>query len=299
VRRMRPHKGLIAALAVAALAVGCAEDPKMQLVRTGPADEVLRLVYDYLLKFNPTGAYDLAREALKRTDFSDADRLRIEYASAIALENYKPKKDKNIEKAREIFLDIAARSPELAPKALLHVARAYEVHLNEPEPDKAKKTYEKIIADFPDTPSAYEATLRLGVNLLWRSDGRSRKEGGKILEAFIAAHPRHPIAVPMHLALADAAITREQFKRAVDHLVAAYEKGIIPFRRRMRAVYQIGNIAYLKLKDFKLAEKYYAIGVEQYRNWVGSYEAAERLEKIRRGKRPKAAKPAETGKSEE
>lgn len=298
--RRRLLQGLpLAALALAAFLAGCAEDPKMQIVRTGSADEVLRIVYDYVLKYNPTGAYDLTREALKRKDFSDADRLRLEYASAVTLENYKPKKDKNIEKAKAVFLDVAQKSPELAPRALLHVARACEVHLSEPRPDEAKKTYEKIIADFPGTPSAHEATLRLGVNLLWRSDERSRGEGEELLEGFIAAHPKESIAVPMHLALADAAVTREQFERAVEHLIAAYEKGIIPYRRRMRAVYQIGNIAYLKLKNFKLAEKYYAIGTQKYWNWVGCYEARQRLEEIRRPKRKEAVATGAADKSKE
>jgi len=262
---------------VLAFVSGCSEAPNIAMARTAPVSEVLEMIYNRVLQFDPTNGYNLAQAALAREDLSGDDRVLLEFAGALTLENYKPKKDRNVNKAAEIFESIAKKSPELAPRALLHIARGNEVHLNKPRPDKAAKYYQRIIAEYPKSDAAKEAALRLGVNLIWRKDKESREKGRKLLEDYIKANPKHDITVSMHLVLADTAIARENYKAAVKNLIAAHDKGIIPYRRRMRAVYQIGNIAYLKLSDYDLAEKYYKIGVEKYWNWVGNFEAKERL----------------------
>ena len=287
--RPRRHILLLAALWVALGVSACAKDPALGAAATRPADDVLRLIYNRMLQFDTPGAHGVAVRALERGDLAERDRLRIEFAKAVALENYQPKSDTVVAEAQALFQSIAKRSPELAPAALIHVARSYEVQISKPDPTEARRVYEDILRTYPDSPQTAEATLRLGVNLIWSWDAPSRRRGRERLEAFVREHPKHDLAVSMHLALADSAIARQAYEDGLDHLIAAFDGGILPHKRRTQAVYQIGNIAYLKLKRLDVAEKYYAIAVKDYWNWGGAYEARQNLEAIRKQRAARAA----------
>lgn len=292
-------KKLATSLIASALLLGasaCSQDPNLKLAETQPVNAVLELIYGQLLQLEPVGGRRIAERALRRADLSIEDQSRLEFALAVTFENYQPKSDGMIQAAQELFRKVAERSPELAPKAILHIARSYEVHLSKPEPESAVVQYKILLEKYPESEVAAEATLRLGQNLLWRSNEAQRRRGREVLDAFLAAHPGHELAVAMHLALADAAVCREQYDDAVEHLIAAYEGGILPYKRRWQALYQIGNIAYLRLNRMDIAEKYYTIAVRDYWNTSSAFEAKKRIEEIRAKRAAGEPAPSAEGK---
>jgi len=293
-KRLRQIALLAVWVTLGAALAGCGDDPLLRKADTLPVDDVLRLIYEHVLQFDAVNGYAIAERALQRPNLTEDERDRLTFAKAFTLINYQPKSDDNVIAGQAVLVELAENVPALAPKAMFQVARAYEIHLRTPQMAKARELYRQILADYPDSTVAAEATWRLGANLIWRSDKRMQLEGQKVLEDFIAKHPNHELASSMHLVLGDAAVTREKFRYAVDQYIAAYEKGIAPHKRRLRAVYQIANIAYQRLDDIELAEKYYTIAVEKYWNWGGAFEAKEALKEIRekRGKAGGGARPA-------
>ncbi len=151
----------------------------------------------------------------------------------------------------------------------------------------------RLIQDFPESMEANEAVIHVADSLL-----RPSAKGGEpgqfelagsamvdrglnMLEERLRGYPHNPLAAAMHLMLAVEYIELEQFAKAVEHLQAAELEGIAGVRMQSVNLWRIARIAQMELKDYGLAEQYYARYVEEFPRTTLYYRASRSLDRVR------------------
>jgi tetratricopeptide (TPR) repeat protein len=90
------------------------------------------------------------------------------YGLALSLLNLQPKTRGNIERAQELFEELAANgeTDDLVINARYFLARIDQVHRTQVDPEAAIEAYRRLLEDFPDKPTAEKAVPKLASALL-------------------------------------------------------------------------------------------------------------------------------------
>jgi len=151
----------------------------------------------------------------------------------------------------------------------------------------------RLIQDFPDSVEANEAVVHVADSLFKPTGkdsepgqfslagGAAVERGLNMLEERLRAYPHNTLATTMHLMLAGKYIELQQFEKAVGHLLAAEEEGIAGVMLQSVTLWRIARIADLELKDYDLAERYYAKYAEEFPRTTLYYRATKSLERVR------------------
>jgi len=159
----------------------------------------------------------------------------------------------------------------------------------------------RLIQDFPESLEANEAVVHVADSLFKPTRRHSEpgqfslagegavQRGLNMLEERLRAYPHNALATTMHLMLAGKYIELQQFQKAVEHLLAAEEQGIAGVMLQSITLWRIARIAHIELKDYDLAERYYAKYAEQFPRTTLYYRATKSLERVRALKKEEGA----------
>ena len=183
------------------------------------------------------------------------------FALANSFEHRQPRTESNLKQACAYYrnlIEAHANSP-LVPWARLAQARIVDLGVESGRSaDAARRLYEAVIEHHPGHEAAEEATLRLAQTLMNDPDPDQKTRGIQTLTRWLAAHPKSRLASSMHQVVGHAYLFGPQdYRRAVDHYVAAAELGIHNHSQVGNVYYRIAYLAQHKLRDYALARAYY------------------------------------------
>lgn len=273
---------LLIAMCVASLLCGCGGG-----ARSGDLDELLEAGW----RAYSTGDFDFAVKCFQTVESADGATGDQTYSALLGLATaYHLQPNPSLAKARDYYDRLAQLDIEAArTQGLLGLAR---VALAEGETGEGQSKLMALMRDHPDSIEASEAAIHLA-DSLFRPHGDDARPGEftlagegvvqrglRTLEDWLAAHPDDPLASAMHIMLANKYIEMSDFEKAVEHLVAADEVGIAGVKTRSVTLWRIARIAQKELKDYELAETYYARYVAEFERTVLFYRAAKSLERV-------------------
>lgn len=269
-------------IAILALCQGCGEG-------TGPTDVQGLLAQGW--QSYAMGDFDFARNSFStveaREGLTDAERFSCLLGLATT---YHMSTSPDLDKAAEYYGQLEglgtdeARQQSLLGLALIDLAQGRHAD--------GQAGLTRLIEEFPDSTLADEAAVHLADSLLSPKHGEGTgvyvlpraaeiDRGVRILEGRLSSHPDSPLAAQMHIMVGNVYIDREEFQKAIDHLIAAEEFGIDVSRTRSIVLWQIARIAEKKLEDYELAERYYALYVQDFPHTTLFYRASKSLDRVR------------------
>jgi hypothetical protein len=277
---MPPRCGRAVLAAILAGLCGCGGDPH------GGADAaslVARGLED-IERFDFAQGRERFAAARARSEPGGADWRRATYGQAVCAHHKTPPEPRLVAEAEALYRELAGRggSSREAAAAHLGLARLAELRDFEGDPEDlpaAREQYRLVLAGWGGDPLAGEAALRLAATLLQTLDGPQVREGCRILEERLAAHPRDPLAACMWLCLGDA--WHQQLgdpRRAVECLVRADEAGLPANGSEWTTWWRIARLAEdPPVGDRGLAARYYRRLVEEAPTSGKAWEAQQRL----------------------
>ncbi len=238
-----------------------------------------------------TGDFDFAVNCFKIVESADAPALEQTYSALLGLatcHHLRPNPD--LARARSYYVRLAELDTDAArAQSLLGLGR---LEMAAGKPGQGQSELMSLMQDYPDRLEASEAAVHLA-DSLFRPHGDDAKPGEftlareaavlrglETLEAWLGTHPDDLLASAMHIMLANKYIEMSDFEKAVEHLVAADEAGIAGVKTRSVTLWRIARIAQKELKDYELAETYYARYVAEFERTVLFYRAAKSLERV-------------------
>lgn len=160
-------------------------------------DAALAKGMESLKMFDFNEAYkqlSIAQPAISR----DAENWRdVTYAYALACWHKPPPRKDTTDQAVGLFNELLQTEldPEWQARVLLSLARIYEVNDyvgDVVELEKARELYREVIQANPDSPMAFEATLRLAQTYVQELDDDSIAKGMALVRAQIERNPDSP-----------------------------------------------------------------------------------------------------------
>ncbi len=206
------------------------------------------------------------------------------FGLALALLNVQPKTQGNIDRAEEIFRDLAAQGSDddLTVQSLYYFARIPAFQRPEPLEDLAITRFDELIRRFPDHPLAQQALLKQAMMRLYSIDSEAGRD--ERFETALALEPRFtdPEARRDYfLMMADAAI---EFGRppgqVLEFLLGAERTGTLKAKLRKDTFLRIAEFAReAGARDTAIAfyEKFLALAQRDGRR----YTVQERLAALR------------------
>lgn len=240
-----------------------------------------------------TGDFDFALGLFSRVErnSSATDRELLSARLGLATTHHLST-DPDLSRAEEYYSQLEASRADWARRLGL-LGRGLVV-LDRGSTEEGRQILEELRGEFPDSPEAHEATIHLA-EAYFSPTGTADLPGGHVvpgeesvtrgidvLEYWLTNRPDNPLAATMHMMLADKYTDRSEFRKAVDHLQLALEKGIVSARTRSALTWQVARVAERQLEDYELAESYYQRFVETSRRHVLYYRARQSLERVQR-----------------
>ena len=253
-----------------------------------------------------TGDFDYAVRCFQQVDNAQTATAEQTYSALLGLATtYHLETNPDFPKAREYYGRLGALDSDTARmQSAVGLARI-DVAAGNAADGRARLT--ALIRDSPDSMEADEATIHLAdAYFAPRTDESvtggfrlptqgSIQRGLETLEGRLASHPHNPLSSSMHMMLANKYIETKAFDKAVSHLLAADKEGIAAARLRSEAIWRVARIAEEQLKDYDLAEQYYARYVKEFDRTTLYYRALKSLERVRALKDGRRTSAEETG----
>ena len=239
-----------------------------------------------------TGDFDFAATCFQRVEKAEGATVEQAYSALLGLATtYHLQPNPDLQKARDCYSRLGLiKSDSARRQSTLGLAR---VDLAAGRTTEGQSKLAALLRDSADSMEADEAAIHLADSLLAPRTDESKpgefqiapdgavQRGLNVLEDRLTTHPHNPLASSMHMMLANKYIELRKFKEAVEHLLAAEKEGIAAERLRSVALWRIARIAEEQLKDYGLAEKYYARYVDEFSRTTLYYRALKSLERVR------------------
>jgi tetratricopeptide (TPR) repeat protein len=236
------------------------------------------------------GDFDFALDSFRKVERmgQTADEERFSALLGLAT-TYHLSTNPDLAKAAEYYAQLQAMGTDEARQhSLLGMAL---IAISEDRSADAQTQLMGLIEQYPDSMLADEAVLHLADSLLAPTRGEETGEydlprdaqverGIRVLEQRLESHPENPLAAQMHIMVANQYIGRGDYRKAVDHLLAAEECGIGVSRTRSTVLWQIARVAEKQLKDYDLAETFYALYVHDFPRTALYYRASQSLKRV-------------------
>ena len=268
--------------ALAALAAGCGG---------GDADAGPDALLERGWQAYSTGDFDVAIDAFAAV-VRAAPSAEQTYSALLGLATTQHlRSNPDLDEAAKYYTQLGRLDTDEARKQSLLGLALVELVQGQTGEGQARLT--ELARDFPESREADEATIYLAESLLrprpapgatggfkLASDSLARR-GARVLEERIEAYPANGLAAAMHMMLGDYYMSAGQMRKAVDHLIAAEEEGISVIKTRSIVLWQVARIAEKELRDYELAERYYALYVKEFGRTALYYRALTSLERVR------------------
>lgn len=236
--------------------------------------------------------YPLAEEKFEQVSQETSEKSLLAealYGLALTYQVRRPGGDAQVSAAlfERLLKDFGDTSA--APYATLSLARLADLPENEKDRteekiEKARELYRSVLEKWPDHLAADEAALRLGQTYLENvGETAAEDKGEAVLQARLKARPENALAAPMHLLLGNFYYRREAYSRAVKHWIAADGAGIPGLTDKATVYFHIGSVAEHRLKDYRLAAKWYmkiVTDVERDNKYYVALQSAKRCRRL-------------------
>ncbi|MES2308488.1 MAG: hypothetical protein V4507_06465 [Verrucomicrobiota bacterium] len=201
--------------------------------------------------------------------FNDAQRVvsrsteegrNRDYAQAILLLNTQPKTEANIQQSAGILRNLieAKKDDEIGISSKYYLGRIAQIHQASPDPVLAEKIYRELLHDFPESPEASQAVVKLSLIRLY--SGLTRDQARQRLaevEGFSSLVKGNNALVCYHLLVGDYIIRFGGSKeKALEHFVIAEQAGIRRSTSRADTEIRIGMLA-RELGKKEIAQTYF------------------------------------------
>ena len=270
---MNTYRTLLAILCGAALA---ARSPA-----AGPTDR-LDAAWDEIGYMNFRGTSDTFRDARKRAEPGSPAWLEASLGYALSLQHRAPDVRSDKEEAAAIYDELLSRTDgnPLQPLILLLRARLedqIDYYGDVVRPEAARAYYEKLIADWPDSPLVHRAALYRAQLDVFRMTPEAAERGIREMRAWLEAHPANPLASLQWMLIGHAAMYPvEEPARALEAFLAAERVGLPKHTQLDTFFWLVAQLAREAGRPAVSARFLRRIIVEQPRSNF-AYEAQQRL----------------------
>jgi len=260
------------------LASGCGEDPHVAL----SAEQLLASGLEKTDRFDFEKAAPLYAAAAAKSTPDAVVWRQATYAHAVCLHQMTPPSAGNIAQATELYTSVTVKAPTSieAANACLQLGRIAEQIDFHPEPvdlPLAREWYGKVVAGWANEPVAGEAVLALAGTWFQTMDQAEAQKGAILIEDWLAAHPKDPMAAVMWQTLGYAShqILNDR-PRAIRAFLKAEALGFVSNGRQQVPLWTLSRLAELE-GDRPLAIRCYTRMVEEFPTGGKGWEARERL----------------------
>jgi len=216
------------------------------------------------------------------------------FGEAIALLNVQPRSEANALKAADLLQQITKEKSDdaIGALSLYYLGRIYHLHLNTPDPDKARQKYRETLQLHSGNPLAEMAAVSL-IHL----DAYGKKEPADSIKALLALEPllddlksdiaRREFHQAMGFAYLDFGDPQdaENQRRAIAHLKEADRIGITRWQAEANLWVAIGE-ASRAVGDRETALEYYRKFVNTYKRDRRNYFIGELIKKLEKEGQP-------------
>lgn len=222
-----------------------------------------------------------------RTAFAasaDSDPWAV-FGEALAHLNAQPKTRGHIEEARRLFTTLAdSADTDLSIRARYFLGRIAQVHAYEPDPAAADRIYTDLLAAHPTHPFAQLAASKLALLRLYDPHATTPVATRFAeLERYGAALTDKSARRDFHYVMGVAALFfKLPDERALDHLLASADAGMINDQNRANVYIRIAEIA-RRLGQRDVALRHYRLFLEAAPREVRTRYAAERVAELEAG----------------
>lgn len=230
--------------------------------------------------------YPAIRDA---ADAGSERRLEATFCLATAWHHVQPPDEGTIATARQMYQEVIQQSPgsRWAARAMMNLGRIEELrdYLDDKiDLDAARAHYDRVVELFGDDPISGEATLRAAATLVMAYDApdyEKVKQGVARLEAWIASHPKEPLASIMWQYAGDAYFRPlDDYKNALRCYEEVDKLGWVDQGNQGPWYWRCAQIAERKLKLPDVAAKYYAKIIVETPNSGKAYESIQALKRL-------------------
>ena len=216
--------------------------------------------WELAAKYRFNEARRRSRDAAAKTEVEDRFLRMARYGEALALLNAIPKTVGNIDRADEIFAELAQGPGEdaITCRALYHRGRIQQIHVRVPDWEKSSAFYREMIERWPRDVFTQLAIVKLATIQLYEptspEEKRRRYNELAALESQLGFAPaRRDFHYVMGVACLSLELSKE---KALYHLMACEEAGIVLATIRINTYCRIGVTA-KQLGRFELAAAYF------------------------------------------
>ena len=267
----------VTTLALCPLAVG--DEPLTAEQRLDKAVEEVSL-------FSFNKAHEYFESALKQSEEGSSQWQQAAYGTAVCLHHISPPKQSNIKEAQRLYNLLLEKTPhsKFAPRTLLNLGRIAELQdFNKDKADleTARKYYQQVVDRWGKETIAGEATLRIAGTYIQTYKHKQARKGIKVLDKWLAKHPRDPLASAMWQYLGDTYFfPLKDYTRCLDCYDKADEIGFIEKGREGPIYWRMAAIADRFLKDRDRAVRYYTKIVKVVPTSGKAYESQLALKRL-------------------
>ncbi len=211
-----------------------------------------------------------------------ADAREAQFGVALMLLKVQPKTEGNIQRAAELFDQVAAQGADnLSALAMYYRARVEQVHRYEPAPDKAAALFTTLIEKYPQHPVAQGAVVKRALISVYDESALEVKRDRlasleQAAEALTDASARRDL----HLVVADSyARLFNDDERALANLLAADRIGITRSKSRAHVWVRIGSLAE-RTGKLEVAADYYRRFLDKYQRDNRHFTIAQRMKNL-------------------
>lgn len=202
-----------------------------------------------------------------QSESTGSERQRARFGEALMLLNVQPRTVDKIERAREIFLDIAYQDPtdELSIRSIFYLGRINQVHQSAWDWDRASLYYEELFRRWPEHPFSQMGLAKYAMIQLYQPNPRDeREERLRELEKLAEVLTYPPAVRDFNYVVGVACLSMELSKEvALQHLIVVANSELHQSRSLASIYVRIGETA-RQLGKYELAEKYYRIFLERF-----------------------------------
>ena len=249
-------------------------------------DERLEQAVAEVSYFSFARAYKLFKIVSDDSNASPARRQQALYGMAVCAQQISPPNKSRIDEAIGLYELLLGEGPDskFAPRATMNLGRIAELsdyYQDKVDLEAARRWYQKVIDRWPDKPIAGEAALRIaGTHIQTYDEPRVRK-GVKLLESWLAKHPKDPLASGMWQYLADTCFfPLKDYARSLECYQKADRIGLLETGRKGIVYWRMAVVADRFCKNRELAVTYYTKIVTITPTSGKAYEAQSALKRL-------------------
>ena len=251
-----------------------------------PEEDLLAAAFNEISYFDFSRGYDFFSKALNAAKPGTLSWQQAILGKAICAQHRTPCGPEAIKEAIRLNDELIQTSPSspYARRAMLNLGRIAELvdYYRDPvDLEQARKWYRKVAEMKPEPPEAGEAVLRLAGAFIQTYDEPQVREGIRILEEWLQAHPREPLAALMWQYLGDTwYLPLNAYAKALDCYLEADRLGIMEKGREGLLYWRMAVLADRWLHNREVAVQYYTKIITQTPTSGMGYEAQLALKRL-------------------